>query len=351
MNKIYINKREISDNKPPFIIGEISANHSGSIKKIFNILEVAAEIGLDAIKIQTFDPNEMTLDFNKREFIVKNKFSTKSWNNRSLYSIYKEAYLPFKWHKKIFLKAKSLGLTLFSSVFDEKSLDLLIKLNSPAYKIASLESLHFPLIKKVIKTKRPLIISTGTLNIDEIFELNKFLKFNKCKNFSLLHCVTQYPADFKNLNLKTIQSLKKKLKIPIGYSDHSRGISSAISAVALGANIIEKHFKFSNKDKTLDSHFSLDPKEMKQLIIGCKNAWISTGVSKNKICLDEKIYSSYRRSIYAYKDIKKGDKFSSNNIKVIRPNKGLPPKYLNKIIGKKSKKNIKFATPITKELF
>lgn len=351
MKKIFINKREISDYKPPMIIGEISANHSKSLKKILQMIDIASEIGLEAIKIQTFKPSEMTLDHKKGKFLIKNNFKSKSWNHRSLFSIYKEAYLPYEWHEEIFNKAKNLGIIAFSSVFDIDSLRLLKKLNVPAYKIASLESQHYPLIEKVIKIKKPVIISTGTLSVSEIMDLDRFLKSKNFTNAAILHCVTQYPASPANLSLKTISTLKKKLNYPIGYSDHSEDIYAAISATALGANIIEKHFKISNKDKTLDSDFSLDPKQMKKLIIGCRQAWESTRFSKKIISKDEKIYSEYRRSIYACKNIKIGEKFSQKNIKIIRPNGGLPPKYYDKILGKKAKKNIKFASPIIKKFF
>lgn len=344
--KLIIQNREISDQKSPFIIGEISANHGGSIKNILKLLEAAADIGLEAVKIQTFKPNEMTLDYNKREFSIKNKFSDKNWNNRSLYSIYKEAYLPFEWHKEIFDKAKSLGLIIFSSAFDNQSVEFLSKLKTPAYKIASLESLHFPLIEEILKKKKPLIISTGTLNFKETQEIKKFLKKKKFNNYALLHCVTQYPAKYENLNLKKIILLKRKIHPIVGFSDHTSNDTAAISAVTLGANIIEKHFKLTSKDKTLDAKFSITPKEMKNLIKKCKEAWESLGNQDHKISTDELIYKNYRRSIYVSKDIERGELITKNNIKVIRPGFGLEPKYFKKVIGKKSRRKLKFATPL-----
>jgi len=351
MKKIFIKNREISDDKPPLIVGEISANHSGSLKKVLRLVEIAADIGLEAIKIQTFKPDEMTLNFNKREFSIKNKFNNTTWNNRSLYSIYKQAYLPYEWHKEIFKKANTLGLIAFSSVFDNQSLSFLKKFNVPAYKIASLESQHFPLIENVIKANKPIIISTGTLNLQEIVNLNNFFKKKKFNKYAILHCITQYPAKYENLNLKTITFLKKKFKNIIGFSDHTKDTTAAISAVSLGANIIEKHFKESSKDKTLDANFSLDPKEMKKLINDCKNTWKSLGKLKTKISKDEKLYLSYRRSIYACKNIDAGEKISLSNIKIIRPNRGLAPNKLKKILGKKVKRNVKFASPITNKIF
>ncbi len=351
MKKFFIKNREISDNKPPLIVGEISANHSNSLKKILRMIDIASDIGLEAIKIQTYKPDEMTLNFTKREFAIKNIFKNKTWNNRSLYSIYKEAYLPFEWHKEIFNRANKLGIIAFSSVFDNISLNFLEKHNVPAFKIASLESQHYPLIENVIKKKKPVIISTGTLSMKEINELYNFFKKKKFSNYALLHCITQYPADYKNLNLKTISTLKKKLGVIIGFSDHTKDSSAAIASVALGANIIEKHFKESSKDKTLDSNFSLEPIEMKNLIDSCKKAWECLGKSKINITKAERSYLKYRRSIYACKDIQAGEKISLLNVKIIRPNRGLEPKNLKRIIGKKVKKKIKFASPITNKFF
>ena len=351
MKKILLKRREISDNKPPLIVGEISANHSKSLNKILRMIDIARDIGLEAIKIQTFKPEEMTFRLNKREFSIKQRFENKDWNNRSLFSIYKEAHLPFEWHEEIFKKANKMGIIAFSSVFDEISLKLLHKFNVPAFKIASLESQHYPLIEKVIKKNKPIIVSTGTLSMKEIFELDCFFKKKKFFKYALLHCITQYPANYKNLNLKTILTLKKKLKTIIVFSDHTDDGSAAVAAVSLGANIIEKHFKETSKDKTLDSNFSLDPKAMKKLIIDCNNVWKSLGNSKKKISSDEEKYKNYRRSIYASKDIKIGDKISLSNVKIIRPNKGLAPRLLKNILGKKAKKNIRYATPITLKLF
>tara|TARA_Y100000768_G_scaffold113266_1_gene83460 strand:- start:17252 stop:18313 length:1062 start_codon:yes stop_codon:yes gene_type:complete len=348
--RIKIKNRFISEKDKPFLIAEISANHKNSIKKTFQLLKEAKKIGVDAVKFQTFDLNEMTLNIKKKEFLIKNKFKTKSWNNRSLYSIYKEAQLPFSWHKKIFDKAKKLGLIYFSSVFDEISLKFLENLNVPMYKVASLESLHFPLIKKICKTKKPIIISTGTLSMNEIEELVKFLKKNNCKNYIILHCVTQYPADYKNVNLETIKTLRKKLKCLIGYSDHTKGIGVALSSINYGACVIEKHFILNSKDKTLDSNFSSNPDEMKNLVNEIKNAWEAKGKPKLNISGGEKIYKNYRRSIYVTENIKKNQKFTSKNIKVIRPGFGMEPKFYERVIGKISKKNLKIGDPLKRNM-
>lgn len=338
MKKFKIKDREISDKKPPIIIGEVSANHSNSLKKIYKIIDCAADIKMEAIKFQTFDLDEMTLNLNKNEFRIKNNsFDNKKWNNRSLYSLYKEAQLPFEWHKSIFKYAQNKGIICFSSVFDSLSLALLRSLKCPAYKIASLESMHFPLIKEVIKEKKPIIISTGTLSIKEIEEMENFLRRNKA-NYSILHCITEYPADKKNCNLKLIPFFKKKFNCPVGFSDHTNDNVAALSAVSLGANIIEKHFKLKKNDKTLDSKFSISPEEMEELIIKSKETWLTLG--KEKKIKEKKSYLNLRRSIYVTKTINDGERISKENIKIIRPGFGLEPKYFNQLIGKKVKKKL-----------
>ena len=287
---------------------------------------------------QTFNLDEMTLNLSKGEFLIKNKFKTKKWNNRTLYSIYKEAQLPLAWHKKIFEKANKLGLICFSSVFDEVSLKFLEKINVPMYKIASLESLHFPLIKKVCKTKKPIIISTGTLSIKEIDKLIKFFKKINYKKFIILHCVTEYPANYKNINLKTIKYIKDKYKCLTGYSDHTKGVGVAISSINYGACVIEKHFMLSKKANTLDSNFSSDPNEMKRLVDEVKNSWEAIGKPKKNISKSESMYKNYRRSIYA---------ITEKNIKIIRPGFGLSPELFYKILTKKANCLIQRGEPLS----
>lgn len=344
--KIRIKNKIISNNSKPFIIAEISANHKNSISQTYKLLDQAAKIKVDAVKFQTFDLDEMTLNLDKNEFQIKNKFKSKKWNNRTLYSIYKEAQFPYEWHKKIFARAKKLGLICFSSVFDERSLDFLERLKVPMYKIASLESLHFPLISKVCKTKKPIIISTGTLSIKEIDKLIKFFKKINYKKFIILHCVTEYPANYENVNLKTIKFIKDKYKCLTGYSDHTKGIGVSISAINYGACVIEKHFMLSDKKNTLDSHFSSEPVEFKNLVMEIENSWKSQGKPKINISKSESVYKNYRRSIYAFKDIKKGEKFTKNNIKVIRPGYGIEPEYFDLVLKKNAKRKIKKGEPL-----
>ena len=344
--KIKIESRLISDNSPPLLVAEISANHQNSKNKTFKILEAAAKAGLEAVKFQTFNLDDMTIKSSNNEFQIKQSFKDKKWNSRSLYSIYKEAQFPYKWHKSVFKKAKSLGLICFSSVFDTKSLKLLESLNAPAYKIASLESLHFPLIEKVCKTNKPILISTGTLDENEIQELLNFLKKIKYKKFLIMHCVSDYPTKNKDVNLKFIAKLKKKHNCLVGFSDHTCNLGASISSISFGACMVEKHFKLNKNQNSLDSKFSLTPNEMKLLNYEIKNAWLSIGKSKKKLTKGEKFVKKYRRSIYSVKNIKKGETFSVDNIKIIRPGKGLPPKFYYNLIGKKSPKDIKLGSSI-----
>ena len=334
-----IKNRLISDNHTPLIVGEVSAKHSKSLKKIYRIIDCASEIGLEAIKFQTFDLDEMTLNLNLNEFKLANNFSNKKWNNRNLYSLYKDAQLPFEWHKKIFKHAEKKGLICFSSVFDNKSLNLLENLNCPAYKIASMENLHFPLIKNVLKKNKPTIISTGTLNFSEIKKLLDFTS-KKIKSLIMMYCLTEYPAKYKNLNFNFIKKLKKNKNLIVGFSDHTKDNIAAITATSLGVNIIEKHFKLYEKDNTLDSEFSFGPKQMEKLIIDTKNVWQTLQNKSDDISIDEKFYKKFRRSIYTTKAINKGDKITKENIKIIRPGLGLEPKYYEKILGKKVNKKI-----------
>jgi pseudaminic acid synthase len=337
--------RKISDNHPPLVIGEVSANHKNSLKEIYRIIDCAAEIKLEAIKFQTFNVDDMTLNISKKNFMIKEQFEIKKWNNRSLYSLYKEAQLPFEWHKNIFKRAEKKGLICFSSVFDLKSLFLLESINCPAFKIASLESQHFPLINQVITKKKPLIISTGTLSMHEINSLVSFLKKKKT-NFALLHCLTQYPAELKNCNLNTIPFLKKKYRCIVGFSDHTTDSFASLAAVSLGSNIIEKHFMLNDKVKTLDSQFSFNIPKMEKLIKDTYKVWTSLGKIKNETPEVETFYKKFRRSIYISENIRKNEVISINNVKIIRPGFGLSPIYYDKIIGKKAKKNLYRGDPL-----
>ena len=343
-----IKKRIISKNHKPFIIAEMSGNHNGSLSKALKIVDLAAEAGVDAIKLQTFTAETITMKGSRKEFFIKDKKNI--WKNNSLYDLYKKAETPWEWHKKIFDRAKNKKLIYFSSPFDETAVDFLEKLNVPMYKIASFENNHYPLLKKIAKTGKPVIMSTGLATLDEIKDSVEHLKKNGCKQLALLKCTSSYPANPTDLNLISIQKLKKIFKCEVGFSDHSLGIGASITAIAYGATIIEKHFTLK-KDEGLDGFFSSEVKEMKRMREESIISWLSKGKNFFGPSKSEKIFKKYRRSIYCLKNIKKGEVFSPLNVKVIRPNLGLHPKYYPSLIGKKSKKNIKSGEPIKKNYF
>lgn len=344
-----IGNNVISDKNKPFIIAEISANHKGNLSHLLKMIDGAAEAGVAAVKIQTILPNEITLNCSDPDFIIKNKQS--KWFGKRYFDIYSHAAIPLGWHKKILDRAKKNNIIAFSSPFDEKSVDFLDKLKVPCFKIASFENEHYPLISKIIETKKPLILSLGMLNFSGINKTVKFLKKRGAKSFALLKCCSVYPASPKKLNLICIKNLRQKFKCEIGFSDHTSSIYPSIAAVAQGATIIEKHFVYSKKDKTLDSHFSIDVKELKEMVKGCNLAWETIGIKNYKLSKLEKIASKSKRTIRASKKILKGELFSSENIKIVRPGGGLETTYYNKIIGKKSKKNINFGDKLKKNHF
>lgn len=343
--KIY--NKKISVKHPPFIIAEISANHNNSIKRTLKLVREAKKVGVDAIKLQTYKPESLTLDSNKSQFVINDKKSL--WYKKSLFDLYKKGALPISYYKEIFNEAKKNDIICFSTPFDEESVDFLTKFKVPAFKIASFENNHFPLIEKVISKKKPLIISLGATTYNEIVYLYKFLKNKKFNNFAFLQCTSSYPARIEESNVKTILDLRNKFKIEIGLSDHTAGIGAAISAISYGASIIEKHFTLDKTAGGLDDIFSMDPEEFNLLVRESKNAWLSLGKIYYGLTKSEKRHKVFKRSIYAKKNIEKGEKFSKNNLKIIRPSYGLNPKYYKKLLGKEAKRKINYATPLTKK--
>lgn len=343
---IKIKSRLISSKHKPFVIAELSGNHNGSLSNALKLVDLAAKSGVDAIKLQTFTAETITLKSNKKDFLIKDK--NNPWKkDHTLFRLYKKAHTPWAWHKKIFDRAKKHKLIYFSSPFDETAVDYLEKLNVPIYKIASFENNHYPLLKKVAETGKPIIMSIGLSNLRELKDSVKYLKKHGCKKIALLKCTSSYPANPSDLNLKTIENLKKIFKCEIGFSDHSLGIGAAISAVALGACIIEKHFTLK-KNVGVDGKFSSEINEMKLLKKECDISWkalgkVFYGATKNEIN-----FKKYQRSIYISKNVKKNEKFSKNNIQVVRPSFGMHPKYYETILGKKSKKNLLRGTRLKK---
>ncbi len=324
----------------------MSGNHNGSLDNAIKIIEAAKSSGANAIKLQTYTPDTITIKSNKPDFIIKEGL----WKNRSLYDLYKEAHTPWEWHKDLFNKANEIGIDIFSSPFDFSAVDLLEKLNTPAYKIASLEIVDLNLIEYVASTMKPIIISTGLSNIDEINEaVNTVKKYHS--KICLLHCNSGYPTPLKDSNLRTLTDLKKRFPLEIGLSDHTTGIVSAITAVSLGASVIEKHFIADKNFGGVDSPFSIGPDELKDLCKMTNQAFISLGKINYNLTDSEKITLTSRRSLYIVENVKKGQIANKTNIRSIRPGMGLSPKYLKDILGKKFTSDFEVGTATKLEYF
>jgi len=330
----------LSSRTKPFIIAELSANHNGSIERAFESIKAAKEAGADAVKIQTYTADTMTIPCDNDDFIIKGGL----WDGLSLYDLYKEAHTPYEWHKPLFDYAKEIGITIFSSPFDKTAVDLLEELNTPLYKVASFEVVDLPLIKYIAQTKKPMIISTGMASLEEITEAVQVAKENGCQDLVLLHCISSYPAPVEQSNLLTIPDLIKRFNTTVGLSDHTMGVAVAIASAALGASVIEKHFTLSRKDKGVDSEFSIEPKELKQLCTDSKIAWEALGEAGYELKKAEK--TTNRRSLYVVKDIKKGEFLTSENIRSIRPSYGLKPKHYDSLLGKSVVRDVKKGTPV-----
>ncbi len=343
---VTIDGRKIGPQFPPYIIAELSANHNGDMKRALQILEMAKRSGADAIKIQTYTQDTLTIDCDKPEFKIKGGI----WDGRTLYDLYTEAHMPWEWHKPLFEKAKELGITIFSSPFDFTAVEMLEKLGAPAYKIASFEAIDLPLIEYVAKTGKPMIISTGMANKKEIQEAVEAAKNAGCRELVVLHCVSGYPASAEDYNLATIPDMAKHFGILTGLSDHTIDNTTAITSVALGACIIEKHVTLDRNGGGPDDSFSLEEPELTQLCADSKIAWQAVGKVNYQRKKSEEGNMVFRRSLYAVKDIAEGEKFTPENVKSIRPGYGLQPKYLNQIIGCQSVENIKAGTPMSFEL-
>ncbi len=342
--EIHIDKKPISNNHPPFIIAEMSGNHNQSLKRALDIVDAAAKAGVHAIKLQTYTADTLTIDREEGEFFISD--SNSLWNGKSLYKLYQQAYTPWEWHKPIFTRCRELGLIAFSTPFDETAVDFLESLNVPAYKIASFENAHLPLIRKVASTRKPMIISTGMATLAELDEAVKTARDAGCKELILLKCTSTYPATPEDTNLLTVPHLRQLFDAEVGLSDHTLGIGVAVASVALGATVIEKHFTLSRADGGVDSAFSMEPEEMKALVEETRKAWQALGKVFYGPAEKEKASIRFRRSIYVVEDIEKGDKFTAHNLRVIRPGDGLPPKYYDILLDKKASCNIKRGTPM-----
>lgn len=347
MKDIQIGKYTIGDSHKPFIIAEMSGNHNQSLDRALEIVKAAADAGAHALKLQTYTADSITIDHRGGLFDITDPKSL--WNGRNLYELYQEACTPYEWHKPIFDYAKQLGMECFSSPFDEAAVDFLEELNVPAYKIASFENNHIPLIKKVAQTGKPIIISTGVANIADIDLAVRTLRENGCTNPILLKCTSTYPATPENTNVRTIPHLRDLYGCYVGLSDHTMGVGASIAAVALGACIIEKHFCLSRAEGGVDSAFSLEPAELKSLVVETERAFLSLGKIQYGIQEAEKKSINFKRSIYVVKDITKGEVFTEENIRVIRPGDGMPPYFYEELLGKSVQKDILRGTPLSIE--
>jgi N-acetylneuraminate synthase len=332
----------------PFVIAEMSANHNQSLERALEIVEAAAKTGAHALKIQTYTPDTMTLDLDEREFHISDPNSL--WAGTSLYKLYGEAYTPWEWHKAIFDRARELGIIAFSTPFDDTAVDFLESLDVPCYKIASFENTDLPLIRRVASTGKPLIISTGMATVAELDETVHAAREAGCKDLILLKCTSTYPATAENTNILTIPHLRELFDCEVGLSDHTMGLGVSVASVSLGATVIEKHFTLNRADGGVDSMFSMEPSEMAQLVVETKRAWQALGQVSYGLTVAEKKSIQFRRSLYIVKNLKAGEVLTKENVRAIRPGLGLPTKYLEKVLGKTVKQDVKLGTALNWEL-
>ena len=336
------------DSKCPFIIAEMSGNHNQSLERALAIVDAAADAGVDAVKIQTYTADTMTIDIDTGEFFISDKDSL--WKGETLYHLYEKAHTPWEWHKAIFERCKERGIMGFSTPFDDTSVDFLEDLGVPCYKIASFENVDLPLIRKVARTGKPIIASTGMTTVAELSDLVQTVRENGCTDLTLLKCTSSYPASPEGTNLRTIPHMRELFGCAVGLSDHTLGIGAAVASVALGATVIEKHFTLSRVEGGVDAAFSLEPAEMAQLVRECRTAALALGAVSYERAEQEQKSLQFRRSLYVVEDMKAGDVFTEKNLRRIRPGMGLSPKYYDIILGKKANCNITRGTAVQWDL-
>lgn len=345
---IKIAARVICRNSQPFIIAEMSGNHNQSLDRALEIVDAAAASGAHALKLQTYTADTMTLDIREGEFFIKDPKSL--WKGRSLYDLYQEAHTPWEWHKPIFDRCRERGLICFSTPFDDTAVDFLEELDAPCYKIASFENTDIPLIRKVAATGKPMIISTGMATVAELDETVRAAREAGCSDLILLKCTSTYPSTPEHTNIVTIPHLRELFNCEVGLSDHSMGVGVSVASVALGATVIEKHFTLSRTDGGVDSTFSLEPEEMRNLVLETERAWQALGQVSYGPTEYELRSLVFRRSLYVVQDLQSGDVFTPENVRTIRPGNGLPPKFINIFLGRKAATNIKKGTPLSWDL-
>ena len=348
MNDIVVQNHTIGPGHEPFIIAEMSGNHNQSIERALDIVEAAAKSGAHALKIQTYTADTMTLDISENEFAIHDPQSL--WNGYTLHKLYQEAHTPWSWHKTIFDRCTALGMIGFSTPFDATAVDLLESLHTPLYKIASFEITDLPLIRRVAKTGKPMIMSTGMATAEEMQEAVTTARNSGCRDVVLLKCTSTYPATPENTNILTIPDMRSRFGCQIGLSDHTMGIGVAVAAVALGATVIEKHFTLARADGGVDSAFSLEPAELAALVTESARAAKALGRIFYGPTEKEKPSLQYRRSLYIAEDLLAGDVLTATNLRIIRPGLGLAPKHYDEVLGRVVKKNVKRGTPMSWDL-
>ena len=332
----------------PFIIAEMSGNHNQSLERALAIVDAAAAAGVDAIKIQTYTADTMTLDIDTGEFFIADQNSL--WKGETLYRLYEKAHTPWEWHKPIFDRCKEHGIMGFSTPFDDTSVDFLEELRVPCYKIASFENIDLPLIRKAARTGKPIIASTGMTTVSELADLVQTARDNGCTDLTLLKCTSSYPSSPEGTNLRTIPHMRELFGCDVGLSDHTLGIGVAVAGVALGAAVIEKHFTLSRADGGVDAAFSLEPDEMAQLVRECRAAALAMGEVRYEMAEQEKKSLQFRRSLYIAEDMKAGDVFNEKNLRRVRPGLGLSPKHYDVILGRKARCDVKRGTALSWDL-
>lgn len=348
MHNIRISQRTIGPDHPPFVIAEMSGNHGHDLDKALRLVDAVAAAGAHALKLQTYTADTMTLDIHDGDFFIDNPDSL--WRGHSLYELYQKAHTPWEWHAPIFARARKCGLIAFSTPFDASAVDFLETLDVPCYKIASFENGDLPLIRKVAATGKPLIISTGTATRTELTEAVEAARQGGCNDLILLKCTSNYPAEPTDANLLTLPHMKELFQCQVGLSDHTLGTAVAVAAVALGAQVIEKHVTLNRGDGDIDAAFSLEPTELAQLVRDSRAAWQALGQISYQPTAKEITARKHRRSLYIVQDLKQGDLLTDMNVRAIRPGLGLPPKYLDKILGRRIVCDVQKGTPLSWEL-